>query len=99
MARFRVDVSDELCAALDTAGNMTGASRNGVLAVLIRIHIQQLIRFMGNHPETMDGGEGAVTVEEVGDSGNAPFHDARARYTHELEVLIRALGLTPPPTR
>ena len=92
-----MNVSDELCAALDTVGDVTGASRRGVLAVLIRVHIQQLIHFMGNHPETMDGGEGAVTVEEMGDSGDAPFHDARARYAHELELLIRALGLTQPP--
>lgn len=99
LARFRVNVSDELCAALDKIGEMTGASRSGVLAVLIRVHIQNLVSFMGDRPETSDGGEEVVTAEEMGDGGEAPFLEANAKYAHELELLIRAFGLTNTPDR
>ena len=99
LARFRVNVSDELCAALDKICKVTGASRSGVLAVLIRVHIQNLIGFMGDQPDTSDGGEEAVTAEEMGDSGDAPFLDANAKYARELELLIRAFGLTNTPDR
>lgn len=94
-----MNVSNELCAALDQVGELTGASRSGVLAVLIRVHIQHLIRFMGDLPDTPEGGGEAVTVEEVGDREEAQFLDASAKYAQELDLLIRALGLTHTPDR
>jgi hypothetical protein len=97
LARFRVNVSDELCAALDKVCELTGASRSGVLAVVIRVHIGNLIRFLGNPPDTIDGGEEAVTAEEMGDSGEAQFLEASAKYAHELDLFVRAVGLTNTP--
>jgi len=99
MTRFSVDISDELCTALDTVSEVTGASRRCVLAVLIRVHIHQLMHFMGNQPDTIDGGDKGVKVEEMGNSEDAPFLDAKAINGHELELLIRAVGLTQTPTR
>lgn len=88
-----MNVSDELCAALDKVCELTGASRSGVLAVLIRVHLRNLIGFMGNLPDTIDGGEEAVTVEAMRDSGEAQFLEASAKYAHELDLLVRAFGL------
>ncbi len=99
LARFRVNVSDELCAALDRICEMTGASRSGVLAVLIRVHIQNLIGFMGDRSDASDEIEEAVTAEELGDSEETPYLEARTKYAHELELLIRAFGLTNTPDR
>jgi hypothetical protein len=82
LARFSVDVSDELCAALDTVGEVTEASRSDVLAVLIRVHTQQLICFMGNQPDKSDEGERPVKVEEIRDSVEAQFLEACAKYPH-----------------
>lgn len=99
MARFRVYVSDGLCAALDQVGRVTGASRSEVLAVLIRVHLRQLMGFMGNCPDTVYEGEEVVTVDERGDSEDVPVLDARTKYARELELLVRAFGLTSTPSR
>jgi hypothetical protein len=99
LARFIVNVSDELSATLDTVGEVTEASRSDVLAILIRVHTQQLIRFMSNRPNTMDGDHAAVTVEEIGDSIETQFLEACAKDPHELELLMRVIGLTDTPHR
>jgi hypothetical protein len=93
MARFCVNVSDGFCAALDKACALTGASRSRILAVLLRVHIQQLINFMGELPCTVNEGKEAVTVDELRDHGDATVLDARTKDVHELDLLRRALGL------
>lgn len=97
VARFYVHITDGLCAALDAASLVTGASRSRVLAVLLRLHIHQLLGFLGDRLDTLDGGDEAVVVDELRDRGDARVLDANATSVHELDLLIRALGLTTPP--
>jgi hypothetical protein len=97
VARFYVYVTDGLCAALDKASIVTGASCSRVLAVFLRVHIQQLIGFMGELPCTVEEGNEAVTVDELRDRDDAIVLDANANYVQELVLLIRALGLPNPP--
>jgi hypothetical protein len=97
VARFYVNVSDGLCAALDKACILTRSSRSRVLAVLIRVHIQHLIGFMDELPGKVDEDKEAVTVDELRGRGDAPVLDARTKDSPELNLLIRTLGLTNPP--
>jgi hypothetical protein len=97
VARFDVHVADGLCAALDKACALTGASRSRVLAVLLRLHIQQLIGFLGDRLDTIDGVDEAVTVDELRDHRDTHARDANAKDAQELVLLTRALGLPTPP--
>jgi hypothetical protein len=97
VARFYVHVTDGLCAAFDKASIVTGASRSRVLAILLRIHIQELIGFLGDRLDTVEGGDDVVMVDERRDRGDALVLDANANSVQELDLLIRALGLTNPP--
>ena len=97
VARFYVHVTDGFCAALDKASLVTGASRSRVLAVLLRVHIKQLISFLGDQPDTVGEGDEVVTVDELRDREDALVLDANANYIQELDLLIRALGLPNPP--
>ena len=96
MARFYVPVTDGLCAALDKASIVTGASRSRVLAILLRIRIQQLIDFLGDRLDTVEGGDDVVSVDELRDHEDVLIREANANYVQEY-LLIRALGLTNPP--
>ena len=89
-----MNLSDGLYTALDNACELTGSSHSRVLAVLIRVHIQHLIGFMGELPCTVEEGNEAVTVDELRDRDDAIVLDANANYVQELDLLIRALGLT-----
>ena len=96
MARFYVPVTDGLCAALDKASIVTGASRSRVLAILLRIRIQQLIDFLGDRLDTVEGGDDVVSVDKLRDHEDVLIREANANYVQEY-LLIRALGLTNPP--
>jgi len=96
VARFYVPVTDGLCAALDKASIVTGASRSRVLAILLRIRIQQLIDFLGDRLDTVEGGDDVVSVDELRDHEDVLIREANANSVQEY-LLIRALGLTNPP--
>jgi len=96
VARFYVPVTDGLCAALDKASIVTGASRSRVLAILLRIRIQQLIDFLGDRLDTVEGGDDVVSVDKLRDHEDVLIREANANYVQEY-LLIRALGLTNPP--
>lgn len=99
MTRFIVDLSDPLCRTLEAAGEVTAASRSDVLAALIRVHTQQLRRFMDQRPETLDEDNAAVTVAEIGDCVDVHFLEACATHPHELALIVKAFGLTKPLDR
>jgi hypothetical protein len=82
--------------ALDKASIVTGASRSRVLAILLRIRIQQLIDFLGDRLDTVEGGDDVVSVDELRDHEDVLIREANANYVQEY-LLIRALGLTNPP--
>jgi hypothetical protein len=94
MTQFVVNVSDALSEVLDAVSKETDASRSRVLAVLIRVHIHQLTRFMGTRRDRLDEDTAAVTVEEIGDRGDISFLEACTRYPPELALLVKTLGLT-----
>jgi hypothetical protein len=75
---------------------VTGASRSRVLAILLRIRIQQLIDFLGDRLDTVEGGDDVVSVDELRDHEDVLIREANANYVQEY-LLIRALGLTNPP--
>jgi hypothetical protein len=75
---------------------VTGASRSRVLAILLRIRIQQLIDFLGDRLDTVEGGDDVVSVDKLRDHEDVLIREANANYVQEY-LLIRALGLTNPP--
>jgi metal-responsive CopG/Arc/MetJ family transcriptional regulator len=94
VTRFIVNVSDELCGALDTICDLTEVTRSDVLAALIRVHIHHVNCFIGNRSETRDRDPTSVTVAEIGESVEAQFLEACATHPHELALLVKAFGLT-----
>ena len=94
MATFRVDISDELSTYLDKFYELTGTSRSSVLEVLIKDHLNNLIKTVGALPENVEGGKEAVTIEEVGCRGETEFLEASVKYAKELDLLARVFDLT-----
>ena len=94
MASFRVDISDELSIYLDKFCELAGTSRSGVLEVVIRDRLTNLIKVIGNLPENIGEAKESVTLEEVGDRGEAEFLEAVAKYAKELDLFVRVFGLT-----
>jgi len=62
----------------------------------LRIRIQQLIDFLGDRLDTVEGGDDVVSVDELRDHEDVLIREANANYVQEY-LLIRALGLTNPP--
>ena len=89
-----MDISDELSTYLDKFCVLAGTSRSGVLEVVIRDRLYNLIKVVGNLPENIGKGKEAVTLEEVGDRGEAEFLEAVAKYAKELDLFVRVFGLT-----
>jgi hypothetical protein len=89
-----VDISDELSTYLDKFCELAGTSRSGVLEVLIRDRLYNLIKVVGNLPENIREGKEDVTLEEVGDGGEAEFLESVMKYAKELDLFVRVFGLT-----
>lgn len=89
-----MDISDELSIYLDKFCELAGTSRSGVLEVLIRDRLCNLIKVVGNLPENIGEGKEAVTLEEVGDGGEAEFLESVVKYAKELDLFVRVFGLT-----
>ena len=89
-----MDISDELSTYLDKFCELSGTSRSGVLEVVIRDRLYNLIKVIGNLPENIEEDKETVTLEEVGDRGEAEFLEAVAKYAKELDLLVRVFGLT-----
>ena len=89
-----MDISDELSTYLDKFCELAGTSRSSVLEVLIRDHLNNLIKIVSELPENIEESKKAVTIEAVVDRGETEFLEASVKYSKELNLLVRVLDLT-----
>ena len=61
---------------------------------MIRDRLYNLIKVVGNLPEKFEEGKETVTLEEVGNRGEAEFLEAVVKYAKELDLFVRVFGLT-----